>query len=118
MLHKIIKAIKKLSPRGWAWSKFEKNYVKSNSVCLACGATTSLEVHHKIPYAMRPDLEFEPTNLVTLCMSTNKCHFRLGHGSYWSAFTPSINLDLQDIKKGAITLQQAFERAKMNRVKF
>lgn len=41
--------------------------------CATCGGTRRLAVHHIVPRCERPDLTFEPENLITLCTT---CHNR------------------------------------------
>jgi len=53
-----------------------------------CGGKEKLEVHHLQPFHIKPDLELDPNNLITLCESKNhgiNCHLFIGHlGNYKS----------------------------------
>lgn len=100
VLRKVGRVLKSLSPRGWKWSRFEKSWLKEHASCAACGSTSFLEVHHKLPFAMRPDLEFEPSNVVTLCMNTHRCHLKIGHGGSWRFYNPVVDADLLKIASG------------------
>lgn len=42
--------------------------------CKLCNSAEELHVHHIIPRRMRPDLAYDPDNLITLCRS---CHLQL-----------------------------------------
>jgi 5-methylcytosine-specific restriction endonuclease McrA len=59
------------------WQTVRKNHIKNNPCCIACGRDTKLEVHHKIPVHISPELELDPSNLVTLC--STPCHLLFGH---------------------------------------
>jgi len=63
--------------RSYKWTEVRKNYLKEHPNCIACGRDRKLEVHHKIPVHINPDLELDPTNLVTLC--ADPCHIMFGH---------------------------------------
>jgi 5-methylcytosine-specific restriction endonuclease McrA len=54
-----------------------KEHLKNNPYCIACGRDGKLEVHHKIPVHISPELELAPSNLVTLC--ADPCHIIFGH---------------------------------------
>lgn len=98
MLNHIVKAVAaavrehvvKRFSRSPQWSTLRKNFLRENPKCKACGSTVSLQVHHVRPFHIDPALELDHTNLITLCMSKNECHLRLGHGDNFKAFNPLI----------------------------
>lgn len=59
------------------WSQVRKKHLKDNPVCAACGSNKKLEVHHIKPVHLYPDLELDPSNLMTLC--ADPCHLLFGH---------------------------------------
>jgi 5-methylcytosine-specific restriction protein A len=63
--------------RSYKWTEVRKNHLKDNPTCIACGRDKKLEVHHKIPVHLNPELELDPANLVTLC--ADPCHLLFGH---------------------------------------
>lgn len=63
--------------RSSKWSEVRKQHLKTSPNCIACGRNSKLEVHHKIPVHLNPELELEPSNLVTLC--ADPCHLLFGH---------------------------------------
>jgi hypothetical protein len=80
--------------RSSKWSKVRKEFLASkwNGSCAACKRDTGLEVHHIIPFDLRPDLELSQSNLITLC---KYCHFIFGHfGDYIT-----YNLNVRDDTK-------------------
>ena len=65
----------------WHIQKRTKTYYKfrqgiwdrDGSACTKCGSTEKLHLHHFISRTARPDLRFDPGNVITLCHS---CHMR------------------------------------------
>lgn len=76
------------------WPKVRKAHLARNPNCAVCGGNKVIEVHHKQPFHLNPELELEPTNLITLCEEGKNgivCHRAIGHlGSYQSI---NINVD-------------------------
>lgn len=68
-------------------------FIKENYKCAACGSTKRLQVHHVLPFSNRPDLELDFSNLITLCMDVDECHFRLGHGGSFRHYNPNVVAD-------------------------
>ena len=79
--------LKRRSPK---WASVRKRFLKSHSVCAACGSRFLLNVHHIIPFKKNRELELVESNLITLCMSTLECHFRIGHAGGWSKYNPLV----------------------------
>lgn len=81
----------KRSPK---WTRVRKAHLKEHPECAACGGKTSLDVHHIIPYHLRPDLELESSNLLTLCEKSERfgwaCHRLLGHTLNWKLHNPNV----------------------------
>ena len=76
--------------RSSRWSAVRGKHLAANPRCAACGRLDSLEVHHIRPVHRAPELELEPTNLITLCEGPTNCHFTLGHLGNWSLANPQI----------------------------
>lgn len=66
---------KRRSPK---WGKVRAAYLKEHPGCEVCGGKVGLEVHHKTPFFLKPELELEESNLITLCRK-NRCHLNFGH---------------------------------------
>jgi len=84
------------SKRSNRWPTVRKNYLKSNSICAVCASTQQLEVHHVKPFHLHPELELEPTNLITLCESNRNgvsCHQFFGHLGNYKRINPSVRED-------------------------
>lgn len=80
-----IRELQKRFTRSKQWPKVRNSFLKKNPKCSCCGSTKSLEVHHRIPFHERPELELDENNLIVLCDGTLRCHLFVGHlGSYKS----------------------------------
>lgn len=81
------------------WPKVRVAHLKEHPVCEACGGKKSLNVHHRIPYHLRRDLELSADNLITLCEDgpgKASCHFLFGHcGLTWKHFNPTVEADVE-----------------------
>lgn len=66
-------------PRSPEWPKVRAKHLRLHPTCRACGGTHKLQVHHRLPFHRHPELELDPTNLVTLCGEPRPCHLWLGH---------------------------------------
>lgn len=47
------------------WSRAQRKHVKANDICVVCGCSGGLSVHHIIPY--RTTKDNSASNLLTLC---------------------------------------------------
>jgi hypothetical protein len=82
--------------RSSKWPGVKNKHLKLNSTCAACGTKNDLEVHHKKPYHLHPELELDPNNLITLCME-NLCHIDIGHGDSFKAYNPNVAEDASTV---------------------
>lgn len=68
------------SKRSPKWRKVRREHLKKHPRCAISGKKKGREVHHVQPFYLRPDLELDPTNLITL---NKKYHLIFGHlGNY------------------------------------
>lgn len=77
------------------WKTVRENHLKKENKCRGCGTSKKLEVHHKIPVHVNPDLELDPDNLITLCDSY--CHFVLGHLMDYKSWNTNIDQDCDSL---------------------
>lgn len=87
-------------PRSSRWPAVQRAHLRANPTCAACGKTRTWqgvrrgwrrnEVHHLEPFHLRPHLELDPANLLTLCREQ---HFRVGHAGNWTAYNPTAARD-------------------------
>ncbi len=81
-------------PRNPRWKTVRDAVLKQCPACAACGDKRLLNVHHKKPFHLFPDLELEPANLIVLCeVPSHSCHFALGHCFDWRAYNPFVEED-------------------------
>lgn len=85
------------SRRSSAWRSVRADHLEEFPECAVCGSARNLEVHHILPFAMFPDLELEPGNLLTLCehgrLKSLNCHLLIGHLGDYRKFNPSAGAD-------------------------
>lgn len=55
--------------------------------CAGCGTAKKLEVHHKRPFHLHPELELAWDNFILLC---RRCHQFLGHLDDWKSFNAEV----------------------------
>ena len=62
--------------------KAMQKYRADNTQCAWCGRSNKLDVHHKIPVSVAPELAGEYSNMMMLCRKP-QCHLQIGHnGNY------------------------------------
>ena len=79
------------------WPKVRKEHLKLHPRCELCGSDKVLEVHHKKPFHVHPELELDPDNLMTLCEAgTNGiiCHRAFGHLGSYKSMNETIDYDV------------------------
>jgi len=76
--------------RSSKWRKVRKEFITEYRKCEICETKKSLEIHHKVPFHLAPDLELNKKNLITLC---RKHHLLFGHLNQWSDFNFDVELD-------------------------
>jgi 5-methylcytosine-specific restriction endonuclease McrA len=88
--------------RSSKWAEVRKQHLKEHSSCIACGRDRKLEVHHKTPVHISPELELDPSNLVTLC--ADPCHLLFGHLMNFKSYNKSV------IEDCAVYLKKVVDR--------
>lgn len=91
--------------RSGKWPRVRAEHLEREPRCAACGGTEDLEVHHKKPEHLFPELELEPSNLITLCQKPSRsCHFSKGHSFNWKAYNPHV------VEDAALSMQRILQR--------
>lgn len=83
------------------WSNLRDEFIRNHPVCFLCGTAKDLQVHHKKPFHLYPELELDPDNLITLCTSKYwgfNCHLIAGHGGCYKFENPWIMEDIEKLK--------------------
>ena len=94
--HKLQGKIPDGHKRSSEWPNVRKEHLEKQPLCALCGGKESLEVHHCLPFHLHPDLELDPTNLITLCESKKggvNCHLLFGHLSNFRSFNRTVTSD-------------------------
>lgn len=81
--------------RSSRWDETRDRHIEKNPICIACGHTDALQVHHVVPFQVSPSKELDYDNLITLCMGQNDCHLHIGHGGSFRYYNPDV---LEDAK--------------------
>ena len=86
--------IASLQGRNPRWPECRKQWLQTHPMCIGCGGTRHLQVHHKKPVHLYPNLELDTKNLITLCAwRSRQCHLRIGHLFDWKAYNPRVDED-------------------------
>lgn len=83
----------KRSPK---WRKVRGLYLMDHPACAVCGETHNVEVHHKKPFHLHPELELDPNNFITLCETASHgivCHLLIGHLGNYKDVNPDVEAD-------------------------
>ena len=84
------------SRRSRQWSRVRKKWLGEHGACAVCGNRRKLEVHHKLPFHLHPELELDSTNLVTLCEDKYNginCHLVIGHLGSFMSYNVNVDAD-------------------------
>ncbi len=84
------------SKRSGHWPTIRKHHLEAHPVCEVCGGSVKLEVHHRVPFHFHPELELDPTNLITLCEANKdgvNCHLFVGHLGNYKSFNVEVESD-------------------------
>ena len=80
MREQMIGKIPKGAKRSNKWPQVRSAHLKSQPICQVCGGKKNLQVHHIKAFHIHPELELEPSNLITLCEEASKNdHLLFGH---------------------------------------
>lgn len=102
--------------RSSKWPKVEHEWLVSHPDCAACGGQEKLNVHHKEPFHLKPALELDKKNFITLCMAINKhCHLLIGHGGDFKAYNPQVESDAEWVLKHPEDFKKVAAAAKADR---
>lgn len=93
-----------LTSRSTQWPRVRKAWLKIHPACAACGHTLMVQVHHKKPFHIHPELELEPSNFITLCeCAPSDHHLNLGHLGNWKNFNINVEVDAQNALQSKVT---------------
>ncbi|WP_233343621.1 HNH endonuclease [Burkholderia cepacia] len=78
------------------WAATRRQHLELHPACAMCGGTEKLDVHHIRPFHLHPELELEPSNLITLCEAGHggaNCHLLFGHLGNFRSFNVDVAAD-------------------------
>jgi 5-methylcytosine-specific restriction protein A len=97
------------------WPHVEKLHLKLEPVCAACGSSKKLNVHHKRPFRLFPQLELDLNNLITLCMD-KECHIKIGHGGNFKDYNPDVAEDAAKVLANQSLFEEVVADAEKKRL--
>lgn len=78
------------------WPIVRAVHLVAHPTCEVCGGKGNLEVHHIRPFHLHPELELDPTNLITLCEAKKdgiNCHLFFGHLGNFKSYNVTVLAD-------------------------
>ena len=86
------------SMRSGHWPKVRAAHLALHPACEVCGDTKRVNVHHKLPFHLHPELELDPENLITLCEDEHfvNCHLFVGHLGNFRGYNPDVVNDAEE----------------------
>ena len=97
------------------WPHVQKLHLKLEPSCASCGTTKKLNVHHKKPFHLFPELELDLHNLITLCME-KECHIKIGHGDNFKDYNPDVAEDAAKVLNNQSLFEEVVADAKNKRL--
>ena len=80
--------------RSGKWSSVRKSFIALHPTCAVCGTSGSFlkpnEVHHRQPFHLKPSLECDEKNLITLCRVH---HLWVGHLGSFKSYNKEVAKD-------------------------
>ena len=80
--------------RSSQWPQVQKAFITEHPTCAVCGKKgtllNKLNVHHQHPFHVKPELELDPNNLITLCRIH---HLWWGHLGNWASWNDTVKDD-------------------------
>jgi hypothetical protein len=104
------------SQRSPKWPHVEKLHLKLEPACACCGSTKHLQVHHKKPFHLFPELELDLNNLITLCEDEKECHLKVGHGGNFKDYNPNVATDAAKVLANQTLFESVAKDAEKNRL--
>ena len=89
------------------WQKAKRLYYKKHGkVCKCCGQRKKIQLHHKLPRHLFPELALDPKNFISLCNRKGVgCHFLHGHMGSYRTYNENI-VDVCDYVRNNSLLKQ------------
>jgi 5-methylcytosine-specific restriction protein A len=81
--------------RSSRWPTVRKKHLELHPTCEMCGGSEKLEVHHIRSFVEHPELELEPSNMISLCEANANfnCHRIFGHLNNFQQINPNVVTD-------------------------
>lgn len=113
--HSVVRETAKRVLRSPHWRTLEWQWLEGHPLCAACRGAERVQVHHRQPFHLRPELELDPGNLISLCMGKLECHLRIGHGGSFKSYNPNVAGDAAEARSFPARRPLIEKRAKAGR---
>lgn len=90
------------SKRSNKWAAIRAAHLILQPLCAVCNGKEKLQVHHKEPFHLKPELELNPDNLITLCEGSTNCHILFGHLKNFKSYNVNVVEDAAQWNKKLI----------------
>ncbi len=92
----------------WSWQRCKREFFKIvPKVCACCGSKKRIEVHHKKPRHLFPELAWVMDNLIALCGGGRGCHFHIGHLNSYRTYNAMIDKVCSFVRRFSIKKRNA-----------
>lgn len=84
--------------RSSRWPAVRRAFLKKHPRCYVCLGKKKVEVHHKRPFHVHPELELDENNLITLCENKAdgiNCHLAFGHLGNFRSVNEDVERDAE-----------------------
>ena len=90
----------------FSWQRCKRAFLKIvGKKCACCGSKKKVEVHHKLPRHIRPDLAVNHKNLIALCGGGKGCHFHIGHLNSYHTYNETVQNCCEYVMKHSILMK-------------
>ena len=98
VVHRIQGKIPAGTKRSGEWPRVRDAHLAKFPNCAVCDGSKKVNVHHKKPFHLHPELELDPTNLITLCegVGTWNHHLWVGHLGSFKSLNSTVEQDAKD----------------------
>jgi len=90
------------------WRRVRRDFLKLYPRCEACGGKQRLEAHHIIPVHLKPSLELDVNNLITLC-ELHSHHLTFGHKMSYRSWNRTVREDAKNYRESVKTRPKPWE---------
>lgn len=89
----------------WSWQTCRRRFLKKvGKICVCCDSRKKIQVHHKKPRHLFPELALVFSNLIALCRD---CHFHIGHLNSYFTYNAAVDICCWFVRNNSIKKKNA-----------